>query len=263
MDPKLAVITGASGGIGYELAIQFAKNGYDLVLIARRQKILEQFAHELQQQYKIRVFPITLDLTIPESIETLYQQLKNLNQPVDVLINNAGFGYFSFFPESNINKTMQMLQLNITSLTHLTRLVSKDMLDRNSGKIMNVASTAAFQPGPLMAVYYASKAYVLSFSQALDQELKDTNIHVSALCPGATATGFQELAELENSKLMNQMSLMGIMTAEEVATITYNKFMKGKRIIIPGIMNKVGVFANRLFSRKFMTKVIHKMQESR
>ena len=185
MDPKLAVITGASGGIGYELAIQFAKNGYDLVLIARRQKILEQFAHELQQQYKIRVFPITLDLTIPESIETLYQQLKNLNQPVDVLINNAGFGYFSFFPESNINKTMQMLQLNITSLTHLTRLVSKDMLDRNSGKIMNVASTAAFQPGPLMAVYYASKAYVLSFSQALDQELKDTNIHVSALCPGA------------------------------------------------------------------------------
>ena len=263
MERKLAVITGASGGIGYELAIQFAKNGYGLVLVARRQQVLEQFAHELTQQYKVKVTPIILDLTIPESIDALYHQLKQLGQPVDVLINNAGFGYFSFFPESDIQKTLQMLQLNIISLTHLTRLISTDMLARNNGKIMNVASTAAFQPGPLMAVYYASKAYVLSFSQALDQELKSSNVRVSALCPGATATGFQEIAELENSKLMNRMRLMGIMSADEVARIAYKKFMQGKRIIIPGFMNKVGVHATRLFSRKFMTKVIHKMQETR
>ena len=263
MEHKLAVITGASGGIGYELSIQFAKNGYNLVLVARRRQILEQFAHELQQQYKIKVIPIALDLTIPESVKTLYNQLKQLYQSVDVLINNAGFGYFSFFPESNIQKTLQMLHLNIVSLTHLTRLISTDMVSYNSGKIMNVASTAAFQPGPLMAVYYASKAYVLSFSQALDQELKSSNIRVSALCPGATLTGFQKLAELENSKLMNRMRLMGIMSADEVARIAYKKFMQGKRIIIPGFMNKVGVHANRFFSRKFMTRVIHKMQETR
>lgn len=261
MEHQLAVITGASGGIGYELAIQFAKNGFDLVLIARRQVLLEQFAHELQQQFKIRTYPIVIDLTSAGSVEKLYEQIKALNRPVDVLINNAGFGYFAFFPESDINKTLQMLQMNITALTHLTRLLVEDMVERKSGKIMNVASTAAFQPGPLMAVYYASKAYVLSFSLALDRELQTSGIQVSALCPGATETGFKAVAELENSQLFDKLKPMGIMTPEEVAAIAFKKFRRGKRIIIPGFMNKVVVFTNRLFPRKFMAKIIHKMQE--
>ena len=263
MQPKLTLITGASDGIGYELAIRFAKHGNDLILVARRQQILEQFAHELQQQYKIKAVPIPLDLSKADSADRLYQQIKELNRPVDVLINNAGFGDYTFFPDANITKTLQMLQLNITSLTHLTRLIVPDMVEKKQGKIMNVASIAAFQPGPLMAVYYASKAYVLSFSQALDQELKSSGIRVSALCPGVTTTGFQDAAGLEGSKLMGRVGLLSEMTAAEVAEIGYRKFMRNKRIIIPGFMNKVSVAMNRFFSRKFMTKVIYKMQEAR
>ncbi|MGA7377613.1 MAG: SDR family oxidoreductase, partial [Candidatus Sulfotelmatobacter sp.] len=236
MGPKAltALITGASGGIGYELAKLFAKDHYNLVLVARSSDKLNQVASQLRQQFGLNVEAMALDLAEDQSVKMLFEHLKGEKLEVDVLVNNAGFGVFGEFAEMPEEEILGQVQLNVVALTHLTRLFLPAMIERRQGKIMNVASTAAFQPGPLMAVYYATKAYVLSFSEALANEVAGTGVVVSCFCPGATDTGFQKRAGIENSRLFKKI---GAMNVETVARDGYRGLMAGKTLVISGTRN--------------------------
>ena len=209
-----ALITGASSGIGWELARQFAKNKHHVVLVARSTGKLQELANELTSRYGIIVKVIPADLGKINEVQKVFDICKTENIQVDYLVNNAGFGDFGFFHEADWNKTEQMIDLNVKSLTRMCRLFIPDMIKRKTGKVMNVASTAAFQPGPTMAVYYATKAYVLHFSEAINNELSKAGITVTALCPGATESGFQQAAAMEDSKLVKGKKLP---TSAEVA----------------------------------------------
>lgn len=202
---RTALITGASGGIGYELAKLFAKDHYNLVLVARSGDKLNQVAGQLREQFNVTVNTIALDLAADQAVTMLFERLKGEGMAVDVLVNNAGFGVFGEFAEMPEEGIWGQIRLNVMALTYLTRLFLPAMIARRHGKIMNVASTAAFQPGPLMAVYYATKAYVLSFSEALANEVAGTGVVVSCFCPGATDTGFQKRAGMENSRLFKKI----------------------------------------------------------
>ena len=214
MDSKTqtVLITGASGGIGYELAKLFARDHYNLVLVARSTDRLNSVAAEFQAQFGIAVKAIALDLAAVPAPKFLFDQLQREGVAVDVLVNNAGFGVFGEFAGRPEEEILGQIQLNVMALTHLTRLFLPPMLERRSGKIMNVASTAAFQPGPLMAVYYATKAYVLSFSEALANEVAGSGVVVSCFCPGATDTEFQKRAGMENSRLFKKIGAMNVET---------------------------------------------------
>ncbi|MDP4551852.1 SDR family oxidoreductase [Alkalihalobacillus macyae] len=255
---QTALITGASGGIGYELAELMAKDGINLILAARSKEKLDQRARELQT-YGGQVQVIVSDLSQTGAAEKLYNEVKELGTSIDLLVNNAGVGVFGKFTETNLQQDLDMLYLNINSLTHLTKLVLPDMTKRGKGRILNVASTAAFQPGPLMAVYYASKAYVLSFSEAIENELKGTGVTVSALCPGPTRTDFSERANLVKSKLFDS----GTMDSKTVAKVGYEGFMKGKSVIIPGTQNKILAKSIRFLPRKIVTKTVRRMQDEK
>src|ERR1700687_6151098 len=206
--PLTVLITGASGGIGYELAKLFAKDHHNLVLVARNGPRLAQVADELQRQVGITVRTFALDLTEPSAPQSLFAQVQSEGVAVDILVNNAGYGRFGEFAAVPVEESLRQIQLNVTALTELTILFLGPMLERRSGKIMNVASTAGFQPGPLMGVYYATKAYVISFSEALDNELADRGITVTCLCPGATETGFAGRAGNDESRLFKKLRPM-------------------------------------------------------
>lgn len=250
---RTALITGASSGIGLELAKLFAKDGYRLALVARSRQKLDELAGQFEKQYGIAVVVIGEDLALPGSPQVIYEKLLKENIQIDTLVNNAGFGLLGEFGKSDLSGYLEMIQVNITSLTRLTRLFLPSMIARKSGQILNVASTAAFQPGPYMAVYYASKAYVLSFSLALREELSGTGVYVSALCPGPTKTGFQNRAGIENIRLLKQLSNM---TAGEVAEFGYRKFQQNKPLIIPGFLNKIGAASSRLMPRAWSAKIV-------
>ncbi|HMQ50541.1 MAG TPA: SDR family oxidoreductase [Anaerolineae bacterium] len=256
---KTALITGASGGIGYELAIVFAKHGYNLVVVARSELKLKQLANGLTASYPIAVEVMPMDLADPSAPEALYQAVTAKGIEVEVLVNNAGFATYGFFTELEAGRELQMLQLNVVTLTHLTKLFGRDMVKRGRGRILNVASTAAFQPGPLMAVYYASKAYVLSFSEAIANELKDSGVTVTALCPGPTESGFQERAAMEDSKLVNGQQ---IMDAATVAQLGFEGLMAGKTVIIPGLKNRLLALSPRFVPRDVTTRIVRNMQAS-
>ncbi len=258
---KTAVITGASGGIGLELARVFAREGYKLVLIARSAGKLNQLAEELKANHNTQVRVIAKDLTSITAPQEIFDTLTSDGVQVDVLINNAGFASFGHFAtETQLEDELQMMQLNMVTLTLLTKLFVKPMVERRSGQIMNVASTASFQPGPLMAVYYATKAYVLSFSEAIARELDGTGVTVTALCPGPTESGFQERAAMQDSKLISNATLP-VMTSAAVAEQAYKALIAGKTIIIPGFMNKLGSLLPRFVPRGMATKIIMNMQE--
>ena len=252
MGPKAltALITGASGGIGYELAKLFAKDHYNLVLVARSSDKLNQVASQLRQQFGLNVEAMALDLAEDQSVKMLFEHLKGEKLEVDVLVNNAGFGVFGEFAEMPEEEVLGQVQLNVVALTHLTRLFLPAMIARRQGKIMNVASTAAFQPGPLMAVYYATKAYVLSFSEALANEVAGTGVVVSCFCPGATDTGFQKRAGIENSRLFKKI---GAMNVETVARDGYRGLMAGKTLVISGTRNWLVAESVRFAPRKWVT----------
>src|SRR5579862_6401653 len=201
------LITGASGGLGYEFAKLFAHDHHNLVLVARRADKLAQVAAELQSA-RVAIKSIAIDLTTPPAPKVLFDQLQREGVIVDILVNNAGFGAFGEFAQMPEEEILGQIQLNITALTELTRLFLPSMVKRRSGRIMNVASTAAFQPGPLMAVYYATKAYVLSFSEAIANELRDSGVAIACFCPGATHTGFAKRAGIEKSRLFKQVGAM-------------------------------------------------------
>src|SRR6266478_8576760 len=231
---RTALITGASGGIGYEFAKLCAQDHNNLVLIARSGSKLAQIADELQQQFGISAKSVALDLASPIAPQFLFDQLQREGILVDILVNNAGYGRFGEFAEIPLEESLGQIQLNVLALTALTRLFVGPMLERRSGKIMNVAYTAGFQPGPLMAVYYATKAYVISFSEALANELDGKGVTVTCLCPGATETGFAGRAGNDESRLFKKLRPMD---AKTVARAGYRGLLKGKTLVIPGFRN--------------------------
>jgi short-subunit dehydrogenase len=255
-----ALITGASSGIGLELAKLFARDGYDLVLVARSQEKLTGIADELGKTHGIRVNCLVKDLSVSSAPDDVFQFIKNEKLEIEVLVNNAGFGWLGEFSRMELSDILGMIQVNITSLTHLTRLVLQDMLIINKGKILNVASTAAFQPGPLMAVYYATKAYVLSFSQALTEELKDSNITITTLCPGPTPTNFGKRAGFKDKPILGGVLSM---SSSSVALSGYRGLMEGKSIVIPGSLNWIGTQIIRLLPRTVPGKFIKLAQQKR
>ena len=258
MKDKTALITGASSGIGLELArIHAAKKG-NLVLVARRENKLNELKLELEEKHSISIEVLAIDLAKDGAVTEVYEILKEKNITVDYLINNAGFGDYGFFHETSWNKEAAMIDLNIKALTHLTKLFVKGMVERGSGKIMNVASTAAFQPGPLMAIYYASKHYVLAFSEAIANELKGTGVTVTALCPGPTQSEFSDTANLNESKLFERVKIASSAT---VAQYGYKQMIAGKTVSIQGFMNRIMAASNRFVPRKLSAGVVRKMQE--
>jgi uncharacterized protein len=256
---KTALVTGASVGIGRDLAFLFARDGHDLVLTARNEGRLQELAGTLREQFKVDVEVIAKDLSVPAAPQEIFDALKEKFIRVDYLVNNAGFGTHGQFVQSDLKEQLSMLQVNIVSLTHLTRLFLPLMLERGSSRIMNVASVAAFFPGPLMAAYYASKAYVLSFSEALDHEVRRKGVSVTALCPGPTITEFQKRAGIAESRLFS----MGVMTSAAVAEIGYRGMMRGKRLVVTGAGNKLVTFASRLAPRTFMASMTKKLNQNR
>jgi len=248
---KTALITGASNGIGMELAKVHASKGGDLVLVARNKPKLDELKKDLESRYNVKVYTIGKDLSLVNSAKEVYQETTKENIQIDYLINNAGFGDYGMFAETDWNKESQMINLNITTLTLFTKLYLQDMIKRGSGKIMNVASTAAFQSGPTMAVYCATKAYVLSFSEAISNELIDKGITVTVLCPGATESGFQVAAAMEESELFKGKKLP---TSKEVAEYGYASMMKGKTVAIHGILNYIMAISVGFLPRAIVLK---------
>lgn len=244
------LITGASGGIGYELAKLFAHNHHDLILVARSGDKLAQVAAELQPT-GVNVKTVPLDLAQPLAPKFLFDQVQSAGTAVDILINNAGFGVYGEFGEMPIEEILGQIHLNITALTELTRFFLPAMIARHSGRIMNVASTAGFQPGPFMAVYYATKAYVISFSEAIANELQHSGVTVTCLCPGATYTGFAKRAGVEESRLFKA----GAMNAERVASDGYRAVMEGRTLAISGAHNWLVAQSTRFAPRKMVTAV--------
>ena len=251
---QTALVTGASMGIGYALAKIFAREGYDLVVVARSQDRLTEVAREFTDAYGVSVKVIPKDLSLPTASQELLEELQREVITVDVLVNNAGFAVHGFFLETDLSSELNMMQVNMVTLTHLTKLLVREMQARGTGKVLNVASTAAFQPGPRMAVYYASKAYVLSFSEALADELRGSGVTITALCPGATRSGYWARAKLEDTRLMR----VGKMDPEAVAEIGYRGLMSGRRVVIPGLRNTLLAWAVR-FSPKVLVRWIVRM----
>jgi len=236
MGRKTAVITGASSGIGMELAPMFAANGYDLILTARRAERLQKLADELRKMYGNMVNVIQMDLAQPFAGEALWRAISEIEPDIKVLVNNAGVGDACDFAEESPEVIERMLHLNIATLTSLTRHVLPGMIARRHGKILNVASLAGFQPGgPGMAVYYASKSYVLSFSRSLRSELRGSGVSVTVLCPGATATEFEQTAGAQNTLLFHWAKPM---EAREVAHAGYQGMLRGCDVVVPGLLNK-------------------------
>jgi len=255
---KTALITGASSGIGRELAEIHARNGHNLIITARREERLKTLKSDLEDRYDSKIVVFPADLSDENAPEEIFHFTNKHKISVDFLINNAGVGDYGFFHEADWSRQRTMLDLNIKSLTHLTHLYLPEMIKKERAYIMNVASTAAFQPGPLMSVYYASKHYVLAFSEGLANELSNTGVTVTALCPGPTKSEFQEQAKMEKSKMLDRLP---IDSSKDVAEYGYKAMMNGKRVAVYGFLNKIMANIVGLFPRNFVTLVVRKIQE--
>ena len=254
---ETALVTGASGGIGEETVKLLAERGCDLVLVSRNGEKLRRLAEAISPA---RADVLALDLASASAPAEVASFLASKSLEVDILVNNAGYATFGPFSETNLADELGEIQLNVATLTHLTKLVLPGMIRRGRGRILNVASTAAFQPGPLMAVYYASKAYVLSLSEALANECEGTGVRVSALCPGPTETGFVAAAAgMSESKLFDR----AVMDARTVAEAGYRGMFDGKAIVIPGFRNNLLARSIGFFPRNLVTKVVRGIQEKR
>lgn len=256
-DRKTALITGASSGIGLEIARIFAREGHNLVLVARSVDKLRLLASEVEKAHGTRSLILAVDLAELGAAAYVFDQTGRAQIVVDILVNNAGFGQYGLFADNDLEECLRQIQLNVTTLTHLTRLYLPGMIGRTSGRILNVASTAAFQPGPLMAVYYATKAYVLHLSEALANELKGTGVTVTCLCPGPTATEFQGRAKITGIRLTKY----GTMDARTVAEDGYRALMAGKPLVISGFKNWLVAQSVRFAPRRLVTAVARKLQE--
>lgn len=254
---KTALITGASGGIGLELARIHASKGDNLVLVARSGDRLAEIKSEIESLSHVDVHFLVKDLSLPHAAKKVFDEVTGHGIGIDYLINNAGIGDYGLFANTDWEKQERMISLNVTVLTHLTWLFVPQMIKRGGGKIMNVASLAAFTPGPTMSVYFATKAYVLSLSEALNNELRDKGITVTALCPGSVDTKFHEVALGDPAKVRERK----MASAREVAEIGYRAMMKGKPVVIPGFKNAILAFASRFAPRDVIVSSTRKIQE--
>jgi len=255
---KTALITGASSGIGAAFAEIAAEDCSTIVLAARRQDHLQALKEDLETRFRTQVIVLARDLAKTGAAEKIVQELQGQGIVPDIVINNAGFGDMGPFAEADWPTQEAMIAVNITTLTHLTRLVLPAMINQGSGAILNVASTAAFQPGPFMSVYYASKAYVLLFTEALAVELKGTGVTATVLCPGPTATAFGATAGMERTRLMRFSRLAA---PRDVARYGYEAMKKGRTVAIPGILNKLSAFSTRLGPRRFVVKIVEALHK--
>jgi len=254
--PRLtALITGASSGIGRDLARRFAADGHDVVLVARRADALRALADDLSAQHHVQARPLAADLTKPDAPMRIAKELSGAGIGVEIVVNNAGFGLQGTVAELPLERQLEMIQVNVAALTALTRIFLPAILQRNRGGILNVASTAAFQPGPLMAVYYATKAYVESFTEALAEEVRGTALRISCLCPGPTVTGFAEAAAMTDTNLFRGST----MTSADVARIGYDGWKTGKVLIVPGLSNKIGMSVVRMSPRPMVRRVVKRL----
>jgi uncharacterized protein len=254
-----ALITGASSGIGLELASLAAQEGHDLILVARQRERLESIGRGLAEEYGVRVSVLDKDLADPASPAEIGRALAERGIAIDVLVNNAGLGVYGFFAKTSLDRELETIQVNVVALTHLTKLLLPGMLERRRGRILNVASTAAFQPGPIMAVYYASKAYVLSFSEALANEVAGTGVTVTSLCPGPTRTEFEGRAGSPAEIAVRKKAFL--MSASEVARHGWRGMKAGKRVVIPGFANRLLVQAERITPRRLVTAMSRRIRE--
>lgn len=251
-----ALITGASKGIGLELANIFASKGYNLVLVARSEKELLDLQTQLQDKYGVTAYIMVRDLSIPDAAQAVFEEIKAKNIEIEFLINNAGFGYYDYFLNEEWDRNYRMMQLNMIALTQFCHLFAKEWKGRKRGKMMNVASTAAFQPGPKMAVYFATKSYVLSLSQALNQEFRKLGITVTALCPGPTDTNFMDDSDLGSVKMLKKIKMP---SARQVAQYGFDAMMKGKPVAIHGTANRLVANLVGCLPRKWVVKISEKM----
>jgi uncharacterized protein len=255
-----ALVTGASSGIGLELTKLLARDRHDLALVGRDRARLDALAGDLAQRFGVAVLVLVHDLADPAAPAAIARELSEKSLTIDVLVNCAGFGTAGFFSETPVSTELQLIQVNATAPTHLTALFLPGMVERRRGRILNVASTGAFQPGPFMAVYYATKAYLLSFSEAIASELRGTGVTVTTLCPGTTRTEFHDRAGL---KPVFPFKGPMVSSAEKVARAGYAGLMRGKRLVIPGLSNRFFVHAQRLAPRRLVTAITRRLQESR
>jgi hypothetical protein len=253
---KTALITGAASGLGYELSLLLARDAYNLILVDIDNEKVKSVKDEIQKSFNIQVDVLVKDLSKPNIAVEIVEEIKGVS--IDVLVNNAGFGLFGSFNNTEWDREIQMLNVHIITSTHLTKLLLKDMVIRDSGKILNISSLAAFQPGPLMSVYYASKSYLLSFSEAIANELKGTGVTVTVLCPGPTKTAFQEVVSesASNNKIGFNMA-----QPSEVALYGYRAMQTGKTVAIPGFINKFLASLHRVVSRSMAAKIVRNIQE--
>jgi hypothetical protein len=255
-----ALITGASAGIGRALARLFAEHRHDVVLTARREQRLREIAAELEAATGVTAHVIAADLAAIDGARRLYDEVRDRGIEVEYLVNNAGFGTFGPFVDTDPRETMDLVRVNVAALTELTALFLPEMVARHSGRVLNVASAAAFQPGPLMATYYASKAYVLHLSEALSEELEGKGVSVTALCPGPVRTEFQQVAGMETSGLVLNKRLISV---EQVAEAGYQAMMRGKPMVVPGLATRLLAFGVRFAPRRFVAKFVHRLQADR
>ena len=255
MAKETALITGASSGIGLEFAKLFAADGSDLVLVARREEKLKGIAEELETAHGIKVHVLAKDLSKPKAPDEIFSALKKQKIQIDVLVNNAGFGKKEVFSETDKEIHLDMVQVNVMALTHLTKLFLTGILERGHGGILNVGSLAGFQPGPNLAVYFATKAYVLSFTEALSEEIDNPNIKISCFAPGPVKTEFGEKSELDDSLLFK----MSLIDAEPAVKVGYEGFRKGQVIVIPGLKQQMVPFLNRITPRFLLRKIAKRL----
>lgn len=248
---KIALVTGASAGLGAEFSRLFAADGHDVILVARRRDKLEVLAAELEKTHGVRAFVLAEDLIDRAAPDRIAGWLAERRLAVEFLVNNAGFGTSGAFVDLDVDRELSLLQVNVTTLVHLTRLVLPSMIEKKSGRILNVGSTAGFQPGPFMADYYASKAFVNSFTEALSFELRGTGVSATLLCPGATHTEFAGIAGNDKSALFRA----GAMNASDVASQAYRDMMRGRAVVVPGWRNKLGLQSLRVAPRAMVRKV--------
>jgi short-subunit dehydrogenase len=253
-------VTGASSGIGEELARLAAADGCDLILVSRRQERLEALARELSVAHGISASVIAEDLADPQAPARIVEEIEREKMSVDVLVNNAGLGVYGRFVRTHLQRQLEVIQINVAALTELTGRILPGMVARRRGRILNVASMAAFQPGPYMSVYYATKAYVLSFSEALAEELRKTGVTVTALCPGPTTTEFQKRSGIEGDMLLPAPF---VMDAASVAKAGWSGTKRGKRVVVPGAANKILKETVRFSPRRLVTKAAGRLQKRR
>jgi len=253
-----ALITGASSGIGYELTRLFARDAYDLVIVARDEKKLKKMKLDLEKECSVQVFVFAQDLSQPSAAKKVFEKVQSMKLHIDVLVNNAGFGEYGMFTKTDLEKEERMIQVNITALTQLTKYFLPLMVEKKSGKVLNVASTAAFIPGPFMAVYYATKAYVLSFTEALSKELEGSGVTLTALCPGPTQSNFSKNSSSDTSPVFKGKTLP---TAKEVAVFGYQSLLNSKVVAIHGISNNILIPLLRFVPRSIVRDVVSTAQK--